>query len=99
MTIETISPATGELIAKYEEMSEATAISIIESVHQSYLTWRRLSLEQRAIPVRVMADLLLDRQQQLAELMAAEMGKPLAQGKGEVEKCAGACRQDRKSTR
>ena len=92
MTIETISPATGELIAKYEEMSEATAISIIESVHQSYLTWRRLSLEQRAIPVRVMADLLLDRQQQLAELMAAEMGKPLAQGKGEVEKCAGACR-------
>ena len=53
---------------------------------------REMSFEERAAGLRRLAELLEGRQEDLARLMAAEMGKPVKQGRGEAVKCASACR-------
>src|SRR5439155_171613 len=54
--------------------------------------WRRTSFADRAPKMRRAADLLDERKEELARLMAIEMGKPLAGGRSEAEKCAWVCR-------
>lgn len=92
MHITTINPATGEIIRHYEEMSAEKTIHIIEASHQAYLSWREYTIAERAEPIRKLADLLVEHKHNYAVLMATEMGKPLAQGEAEIEKCAGLCR-------
>ncbi len=86
------NPATGEQIATYDEHTAAQVTDFVEQAHAQHLSWRRTSFEERAGVLRATADALDARVDDLAELMAAEMGKPLAAGRSEVEKCAWACR-------
>src|SRR6185295_19521627 len=53
--------------------------------------WRETAFGARAVPMRRAASLLRERKEELAQLMAVEMGKPLAQGRAEAEKCAWVC--------
>ena len=91
MTIEAINPATGERIATYDEMSAATAGSIVEATHHAWLDWRRASFAQRAEPMRKAAQILRAEASEFARLMAREMGKPVRDGVAEAQKCALAC--------
>lgn len=86
-----INPATGETIASHPEWSSAELRKAIAQAHKAQGRWRKLSLARRAEPLRAAARILRERADPLAELMAREMGKPLAQGRGEVEKCAWVC--------
>lgn len=91
MTLVAINPATGEKIKEYPEMTPEKAGAIIGQVEEAFLSWRREPLTERAeLLVRLNA-VLMKRSGELAELMAREMGKPLQQGKAEIEKCAWAC--------
>ena len=89
--MKTINPATGETIQHYDAMSDADAAAIVERVAAVQSDWRRTSYSERADCLRKTAGLLRDRAQEYAELMAREMGKPVAQGRGEIEKCAWVC--------
>ena len=91
MTIEAINPATGELVAKYDPMSGTTIARIVGDVHSAFLKWRRASFAERARPMRNVAAILRDEAGALARLMAQEMGKPVKDGRAEVEKCAWVC--------
>ncbi|MGH2543291.1 MAG: aldehyde dehydrogenase family protein, partial [Ardenticatenaceae bacterium] len=91
MSIKSINPATGEVIERYEEMPSEEVDSILRQVDETWETWRRTPLEERAAPMRQAATTLRDRSQEYARLMAQEMGKPLAQGRAEAEKCAWVC--------
>jgi succinate-semialdehyde dehydrogenase/glutarate-semialdehyde dehydrogenase len=91
MIIETINPATGERIARYPEMSRSDVQSVLHRVHTTWGKWNRTEWSERAGPMRAAADVLRRREDRLAKLMALEMGKPLAQGRAEVEKCAWVC--------
>ncbi|WP_088347141.1 MULTISPECIES: NAD-dependent succinate-semialdehyde dehydrogenase [Rhodomicrobium] len=86
-----INPATGELVAEYEETSAADAIAMVEAADRAFHDWRRLSFAERAVPMRKAAQILHDRAQDYARLMTQEMGKPITGGVAEVEKCASAC--------
>lgn len=86
-----INPATGQTIAAYEELSTRAMRAAITDAHEAYLRWRRVPVAARAVLVRSAARILRERAEPLAELMAREMGKPLVQGRGEVEKCAWVC--------
>jgi succinate-semialdehyde dehydrogenase / glutarate-semialdehyde dehydrogenase len=92
MTIQTVNPATGEIIQTYPEMDAATVNYIIESTHAAFLAWQKTSFQQRAQMLQKIADQLLKNQQRYAELMTQEMGKPLRFSLSEIEKCARACR-------
>lgn len=64
----------------------------IESAARLQKEWETVSISDRSIPMLETARLLEERRDDLAILMADEMGKPLAQGRSEVDKCAWACR-------
>lgn len=91
MTIETINPATGKVIQSYPEMSHSEVNQVIDSTHTAYLSWLEFDFNQRSIYMRNIANLLRQRKNEYAILMAQEMGKPLSQGEGEIEKCAFVC--------
>lgn len=89
--MKTINPATGEVLKEYSEMDMEEIDSIIQKANSVQKIWKQKSFDERAEYLRKIAELLRDRKEELAELMATEMGKPIAQGVGEAEKCAWVC--------
>jgi succinate-semialdehyde dehydrogenase/glutarate-semialdehyde dehydrogenase len=90
-TIESINPATGAAIARYDEMDAAAVDRAVEAAHAAFLSWRDASFAERAAVTRSAGRLLRERRRDYAELMGREMGKVLAGGLAEVDKCAAAC--------
>ena len=86
-----INPTDGKTIASYEEMVLNQISSIIETAHQTFLSWRETDFEYRSQKMKKTASLLRDKKEELAKLMTTEMGKPITQSRGEVEKCAWVC--------
>ena len=80
----TVDPATGSLLREFETMADADVDSYLEAAHAAYLTWRRTKLAERSEVLQRIADAHRERSDELARLMTTEMGKPVAQAKGEV---------------
>ncbi len=91
MTIQSINPADGEKVGEYGEMERREVDAIVDAAHDAFLRWRRVPFAERAEPLRRAAEILRGRSQELAELMTREMGKPVAAGRSEAEKCAWVC--------
>ena len=91
MTITTVNPATEETLAEYPEMSALQIEDMLRNTHAAFQVWRRTGLEDRVERLRGLAARLREREAEYAELMSREMGKPLAEGEGEVQKCAWVC--------
>ena len=91
MAFESVNPATGAVIARYQPYSRAAVQAALEQVYRSQHAWRELAPPDRARHVRAIGRELLAQRESLAELITAEMGKPLAESRAEVEKCASAC--------
>jgi succinate-semialdehyde dehydrogenase/glutarate-semialdehyde dehydrogenase len=89
--IQTINPATGEPVSRYNEWAWKKVDRVLRAADQAQREWRRTSFEQRARCMANAGQILRKNADQYAELMAKEMGKPLAQGKAEAEKCAWGC--------
>lgn len=89
--MESIDPTTGASLRRVEPHDLPQSIEIVERAHAAFRAWRRRPVEQRAELVRAVATQLRGRSEALAERMACEMGKPLAEGRAEVEKCAWGC--------
>lgn len=91
MTLQSINPVSGEVIARYDEISEAEYLQALERAPAAFADWRQRSFAARATLLRAAAAGLRAGRADLARLMAVEMGKPVAQGRAEVEKCARVC--------
>ncbi len=89
--MESINPATGQKIASYTEYHGRQVEEILQQSQRSFERWRRLSYKERAVFLKKAAKILEKNKERYARLMADEMGKPLAQGRGEIEKCAWVC--------
>ena len=89
--LRSIDPTTGRTLREYEEASPGKIVSALELASRAFESWRQRSFEDRAALLRRAAALLRERSAESAELMAAEMGKPLGQGRAESEKCAWVC--------
>jgi succinate-semialdehyde dehydrogenase / glutarate-semialdehyde dehydrogenase len=91
MPLVSINPTTGEQLARYEEMSPAEVDEALTAAASGFQRWRRASFGDRGTVIRSAAQQLRARRDELARLMALEMGKPLPQGEAEIEKCARTC--------
>jgi succinate-semialdehyde dehydrogenase / glutarate-semialdehyde dehydrogenase len=91
MPIESINPSTGERIKTFPEMSLREINEIIDLNNKAHLQWKRTSFGQRGMLMKKAGEILRNRKKEFAEMMAREMGKPLAQGEAETEKCAWVC--------
>jgi succinate-semialdehyde dehydrogenase / glutarate-semialdehyde dehydrogenase len=92
MAIQTINPATGEILKTFEPETEQQIDKKIEAAQNSFLKWRETSLQDRAKPMSRMADIMEEEAEKYARLISLEMGKPLKDAIAEVKKCAKACR-------
>jgi len=91
MTIESINPATGERLETFAETAPADVERALATAERAFADWRHRRFAERAGLMRGAARLLRERKTTYARTMALEMGKPLAQGEAEAEKCAWAC--------
>jgi len=89
--IYSVNPASGEKVGEYTEMSAAEAAQVVERAHAAHLAWKRTGFAHRGGLMRRASALLRERAGDYAELMAREMGKPLAAGRSEAQKCAWVC--------
>jgi succinate-semialdehyde dehydrogenase/glutarate-semialdehyde dehydrogenase len=91
MSILSVNPVNGAIIKTYQEDSEELIDQKIEDVHQAWLSYKETDFKGRAKLLLQVSKLLIERKDQLAELMALEMGKPLKDGVAEILKCASVC--------
>jgi succinate-semialdehyde dehydrogenase/glutarate-semialdehyde dehydrogenase len=91
MAIESRNPTTGELLETFPETAPEAIDRILTDAERAQRNWRRTSVAVRADHLRAAARALRAERRTHARTMALEMGKPLAQGEAEVEKCALAC--------
>ena len=87
----TCNPATLEPGRRYPGHSLEDAKLTVTRAAQAQRRWRDVGLADRAGPMRKAAEVLRSRRDELAALMTEEMGKPVTDGRGEVDKCAAAC--------
>ncbi len=88
---QTINPATGEVVQTYNYLSLKEIDAIVEKASYSLQAWRQVSISRRAESLKKLAKNLREHKNELALLMHQEMGKVLAEGIAEIEKCAMAC--------
>jgi len=86
-----INPATGKEVATYTGHTDSEVEAILAEVGIAQKKWQVTSYAERAKHFRAIAAQLRKEASEIARTMALEMGKPIAQGLGEVEKCAGNC--------
>ncbi|MGD8976919.1 MAG: NAD-dependent succinate-semialdehyde dehydrogenase [Gammaproteobacteria bacterium] len=91
MAIESINPANGELIKVYRPMDEVEVETALDEVCLAWREWRRTGLDERSGLMQRAAVVLRESVEEYAALMTSEMGKPIAQARAEIEKCATAC--------
>jgi len=92
MAIATINPATGELLKRFEPLTDGQLEEKIRLAQQTFADFRRLSFVERGKMMWRAADILESEKQELARLMTLEMGKTLRSAVDEAVKCAWACR-------
>ena len=82
-TMEIFNPATGRLIGAVPASATETR-RVVEAAHEAFPMWRALLAKGCAAIIRRMADLMLSNANDLAAIMRAEQGKPLAEARGEI---------------
>jgi succinate-semialdehyde dehydrogenase/glutarate-semialdehyde dehydrogenase len=78
------NPATGEAIGEVPAMGTVETRRAIEVAHRAQPAWRALTAKERATVLRRLNDLMLANTEDLAVIMTAEQGKPLAESRGEI---------------
>jgi succinate-semialdehyde dehydrogenase / glutarate-semialdehyde dehydrogenase len=91
MSLRSVNPTDGSLVREHAEATPEELAGALAAAARAFESWRRTSFAERASVLRRAGELLRERRSELARLMALEMGKPVAQGRGEAEKCAWVC--------
>lgn len=91
MSFPVIQPSTGKTLRSYPAHTEAEVVERLGRAEEAFARWRETPVAERAFRLRRAAELLRAGKPALARTMTEEMGKPIAQAEGEVEKCAWVC--------
>ena len=83
-TFDVYNPARGDVIAKVADLSRADVATAIEVAYKAQKEWAKLTGKARANIMRKWFDLMMANQEDLAIIMTAEQGKPVAEAKGEI---------------
>ncbi len=85
MAFQTINPFNGEKVKSFEEFDKSTLDAKLKKAESCFEAWSNESFEIRKKVIQKVADLMREQSQELAELITLEMGKRIAESKGEVE--------------
>jgi succinate-semialdehyde dehydrogenase/glutarate-semialdehyde dehydrogenase len=83
-TVAVRNPATGDTLGTVPHMGAPETRRAIEAAQAAWPAWRKKTARERALILRTWNDLMLANADDLAAIMTAEQGKPLAESKGEI---------------
>ena len=83
-TLAVTNPATGELIAEVAKCGTAETRRMIEAAAAAQKLWAQSAVKERAAVLRRWFNLVMENQEDLAQILTAEQGKPLAEARGEI---------------
>ena len=83
-TREVLNPATGRKLGTVPNMGAGETRRAIEAAAAALPAWAKKTAQERALVLRRWYDLMLANQDDLARIMTAEQGKPLAEARGEI---------------
>jgi succinate-semialdehyde dehydrogenase / glutarate-semialdehyde dehydrogenase len=87
-TFPVLDPATGETVAEVPRMGAAETRRALAAAEDALPAWKSRAAKERARVLRRLADLMLEREEDIARLMVLEQGKPLAEARVEVQYAA-----------
>ncbi|HDT1381618.1 TPA: succinate-semialdehyde dehydrogenase [Klebsiella aerogenes] len=86
-----VNPTTGEVVSSLPWSTEQQVDSAIAQAQQAFRQWRHVAVADRAAALRKVGSAMRARGEELAQMISLEMGKPIAQARGEVSKSANLC--------
>ncbi|WP_257349226.1 NAD-dependent succinate-semialdehyde dehydrogenase [Pseudalkalibacillus decolorationis] len=86
--VEVINPATGELVGTVPRAGKKETRNAIEAANEAFKSWSKTTAYERADYLEKLYELMLQHEDELAEIMTLEMGKPLKESKGEAQYAA-----------
>src|SRR5688572_6150293 len=89
--IETINPATGKVIASYDNESPEIVSKRVKAARDAFAGWKKRDIAERAEYMRRLGRVMRKNREEYARVITEEMGKPIRQSLAEIEKCAWVC--------
>jgi succinate-semialdehyde dehydrogenase/glutarate-semialdehyde dehydrogenase len=89
--ITSVNPATEEVLARFDHFTPEEVDRALDEAQDAFVAWRERTVAERAVPMRRLATLLRERSDRYGRLITIEMGKPIAEARAEIEKCAWGC--------
>jgi succinate-semialdehyde dehydrogenase/glutarate-semialdehyde dehydrogenase len=83
-TLAVINPASGQTLGTVPDLGAAETRRAIQAAERAWPAWRAKTAKERAVILRKWFDLMMASQDDLAQLLTAEQGKPLAEARGEI---------------
>ncbi len=89
--IESINPATEQVLATFEELNPQRVEDAVASAHLAWRSWSQTTLPKRGHAMHRAASFLRENKPRYSRLISMEMGKPIVETPAEIEKCAWTC--------
>ena len=89
--IQSINPADLQVIKTYQSMFPSEVNKILDLTNNTFERWKETTFSLRSKLMLNAAEVLRKRKEEYSKMMTLEMGKPIAQSRAEVEKCAWVC--------
>lgn len=83
-TLDVMNPANGEIIASVASVGAAETQAAINAAENALASWKQKTAKERSNIMRNWFNLIMQNQEDLAKIMTAEQGKPLAESRGEI---------------
>ena len=83
-TFEVVNPATGQVVESVADLSAADCVKAVDAAEAAFPAWAGLTAKERSAILRRWFNLMTEHTEELAHLITEEMGKPLAEARGEV---------------
>ncbi|MED4582292.1 aldehyde dehydrogenase family protein [Brevibacillus choshinensis] len=91
-SITSTNPATGDIVGTCVISNELDVAQAVQAANEAYNVWKKRPVPERADYLWKVADILLQRKEQIAKMMTLEMGKVYAESLGEVEATIASCK-------
>ncbi|MFN3873728.1 MAG: NAD-dependent succinate-semialdehyde dehydrogenase [Ignavibacterium sp.] len=89
--IHSVNPSNNEIIKSYQEISDIELQNTLERMQLEFENWKTQPFSFRSSLMKKAAEVLRKKKEEYSKLMTLEMGKPIAQSRAEIDKCAWVC--------
>jgi succinate-semialdehyde dehydrogenase/glutarate-semialdehyde dehydrogenase len=91
MEFTSINPYNGNVVGNHLSHTDSELAEILRKSENAFPLWRKVPITKRAEMMRKAGEVLRENEESYARMITLEMGKPISESRGEVNKCAWVC--------